>query len=67
MNIIECIEKSFSVFLEENQISFPFLSHEKLDKWDFQEYLNKNNILPLDLEKAPNLIELIPNISRSIL
>ena len=67
VNIIECIEKSFSVFLEENQISFPFLSHEKLDKWDFQEYLNKNNILPLDLEKAPNLIELIPNISRSIL
>ena len=67
MNIIECIEKSFSEFLADNQINYPFLSNKIIEKWNFQEYLDKNNFLPLNLEKEPALIELIPNISKNSL
>ena len=63
INIIECIEKSFSDFLNDNQIQYPNLSNKKLEEWKFEEYLEKNKILPMDLEKAPALIESIPNIS----
>ena len=63
INIIECIEKSFSDFLNDNQIQYPNLSNKKLEEWKFEEYLEKNKILPMDLEKDPALIESIPNIS----
>ena len=65
INIIECIEKSFSEFLENNQIKYPFLSNKNMEKWNFEEYLDKKNILPLDLKKEPALIDLVPNIEIS--
>ena len=63
INIEELVQKSFNEFLEENQIKYPYLSNKLMKKWNFEEYLSKNNILPLDLEKEPTLIDLIPNIS----
>jgi hypothetical protein len=36
-----------------------------MEKWNFEEYLSKNNILPMDLEKEPALIDLIPNLSNN--
>ena len=65
MNIIECIENSFSEFIEENQIKYPLLSNKNMGNWNFEKYLDKKNILPLDLEKDPALIDLIPNILAS--
>ena len=50
INIIENIEKSFSEFLIDKQIQYPNLSNKKLEEWDFEKYLDKNNILPLNLE-----------------
>jgi len=63
INIIECIEKSFSEFLDENQIKYPSLSNKGMEKWNFEEYLAKNNIFPVNLENEPALIDVIPNIS----
>ena len=63
INIIENIEKSFSEFLIDKQIQYPNLSNKKLEEWDFEKYLDKNNILPLNLEKFPALIDSIPNLS----
>jgi hypothetical protein len=36
-----------------------------MEKWNFEEYLSKNYILPMDLEKEPALIDLIPNLSNN--
>jgi predicted HNH restriction endonuclease len=63
INLIENIEKSFSEFLFEKQIEYPNLSNKKLEEWDFENYLDKNKILPLNLEKFPALIDSIPNLS----
>ena len=63
INIEECINKSFTEFVNENQIEFPNLSNKILEKWNFEEYLEKNNILPNDLSTNPALIESIPDIS----
>ena len=63
INIEECINKSFTEFVNENQIEFPNLSNKILEKWKFEEYLEKNNILPNDLSTNPALIESIPDIS----
>ena len=63
INISKCIEKSFFEFLDENQIKYPSLSYKEMEKWNFEEYLDKNNILPLDLEKEPAIINFFPNIS----
>ena len=63
INIEECINKSFTEFVNENQIEFPNLSNKILEKWNFEEYLEKNNILPNDLSANPALIESIPDIS----
>ena len=65
INIEECVQKSFNEFLYENQVKYPNLSNKLMEKWNFEEYLNKNNILPLELEKDPTLIDLIPNISNN--
>lgn len=63
INVSKCIEKSFSEFLDENQIKYPSLSYKEMEKWHFEEYLDKNNILPLDLKKEPTIIDFFPNIS----
>jgi hypothetical protein len=63
INIEECINKSFTEFVNENQIEFPNLSNKILEKLNFEEYLEKNNILPNDLSANPALIESIPDIS----
>ena len=65
INIIECIENSFSEFLENNQIKYPFLSNKNMEKWNFEEYLDKKNIFPLDLKQEAALIDLVPNIDIS--
>ena len=39
INITECIEKSFSEFLDENDIKYPSLSNKKMEKWNFDEYI----------------------------
>ena len=65
INIIEYIENSFYEFLEENQIKYPFLSNQFMEKWNFEEYLDKKSILPSELEKCPFLIDLIPNLEIS--
>ena len=56
INIEECINKSFTEFVNENQIEFPNLSNKILEKWNFEEYLEKNNILPNDLSANPALM-----------
>ena len=66
INIEEIVQKSFTEFLNEKQIIFPNLNHSIMEKWNFEEYLSKNNILPIDLEKEPALIDLIPDISKNI-
>lgn len=63
IKIEECINNSFKEFINENHIKYPNLSNKLLEKWNFEEYLDKNNILPLDLSKSPALIDLIPDIS----
>lgn len=65
INIIENIEKSFSEFLIDKQIQYPNLSNKILEEWDFEKYLDKNNILPLNLENFPALIDSIPNLSKT--
>ena len=65
INIEEVVQKSFTDYLNDKQIKFPNLNNSLLEKWDFEEYLNKNNILPMDLEKETDLIDLIPNISNA--
>ena len=62
INISECIENSFSEFLEDNKIKYPNLSNNVLEKWNYEEYLDKKNILPLNLEKEPAIIDLIPKL-----
>ena len=66
-NIIidECVEDSFNEFLNDNEIQYPNLSNKKLEKWKFEEYLDKKKILPLNLEKEPGIIDLIPNLSNN--
>ena len=63
INIEECINNSFTEFINENQIKFPNLSNKILEKWNFEEYLEKNNIIPFDLSKNPAFIDSIPDIS----
>ena len=36
INIIECIENSFSEFVENNQIKYPSLSNKIMEKWNFE-------------------------------
>ena len=49
LNIEECINKSFTEFMNENNIKFPNLTNKALQNWNFEDYLEKNNILHLDI------------------
>ena len=63
INIEDCISKSFNEFIDENQIKYPNLSNKLLEKWNFEEYLEKNNIFPSDLSKNSAIIDSIPDLS----
>ena len=63
INIEESITNSFNEFINENNIIYPNLSNKTLQQWNFEEYLEKNGILPLDLTKTPAIIESIPDLS----
>jgi len=63
INIEECITNSFTEFINENQITYPNLSNKALQQWNFEEYLEKQSILPLDLAKNPAIIDSIPDLS----
>ena len=63
INIEECITNSFTEFINENQITYPNLSNKVLQQWNFEEYLEKQSILPLDLVKNPAIIDSIPDLS----
>ena len=63
MNIPDCIEKSFTEFLDEKKIKYPNLSNNAMEEWKFEDYLSKNKILPPKLEEECAIIEKIPNIS----
>ena len=63
INIEECINNSFKEFIKENQIIFPNFSNKILEKWNFEEYLEKNSIIPFDLSKNPAFIDSISDIS----
>ena len=62
INIVECVENSFEEFLKENQICDLCLTNKILEKWNFEDYLEKKNILPLNLDKESALISSIPNL-----
>ena len=63
LNIEECITDSFNTFIKENQINYPNLTNNVLQKWNFEEYLEKKSILPLDISKNPAIIDSIPDLS----
>ena len=63
LNIEECINKSFTEFMNENNIKFPNLTNKTLQDWNFEDFLEKNNILPLDLSQNSAIIDSIPDIS----
>ena len=63
INIQECINNSFNEFINANQIKYPNLSNKLLQQWNFEIYLDKNDILPLDISEFPAVIESIPDIS----
>ena len=63
LNIEECINKSFTEFMNENNIKFPNLTNKTLQNWNFEDFLEKNNILPLDLSQNSAIIDSIPDIS----
>ena len=63
IKIEECINNSFNEFITENQITYPTLSNQILQNWNFEKYLEKNNILPLDLADKSAIIDSISDLS----
>ena len=63
IKIEECIKNSFNEFITENQITYPTLSNQILQNWNFEKYLEKNNILPLDLADKSAIIDSISDLS----